>query len=120
MAKEFHLQITEIKDNGGYEHIFVGTVGHDVIGRAALYIMDTEAEFRIHLLPAFQNQGYGYELGKYTIEKGLEYLDRIWLGFEEGNESAGKLYEKLGFRYTTHQMEKRAERLWTSHTESEL
>ena len=105
MAKEFHLQITEIKDNGGYEHIFVGTVGQDVIGRAALYIMGTEAEFRIHLLPEWQGKGYGEKLGKYAIEKGLKYLDRLWLGFDEGNEPARKIYEKLGFKYYLHWME---------------
>ena len=99
------MEITEIKDNGGYEHIFVGTIYGRVIGRAALYIDKNEAEFRIHLLPEFQRRGYGYTLTEYAIRKGLKYLDRIWLGFDEGNEGAKKLYEKVGFRYTKHSME---------------
>jgi len=103
MAKE--LQITEIKDNGGYEHIFVGTVGHDVIGRSALYIDKNEAELRVHIIPEYQGLGYGQELVTHAVAEGLKYLDRIWLGFEEGNEGARKIYEGLGFKYTTHRME---------------
>ena len=99
------MEITEIKDNGGYEHIFVGTIYGRVIGRAQLYIDKSEAEFRIHLLPEYQNKGYGTELTQYAVSEGLKYLKRIWLGFDEGNEGARKLYEKVGFKYTTHKME---------------
>ncbi len=107
MEAEVQLRITEIKDNGGHEHIFVGSVNGEVIGRAALYIdkAKNEAEFRIHLLPEWQNKGYGLELTQVAIKQGLKYLDRIWLGFDEGNERARKIYEKVGFKYFLHRME---------------
>ena len=101
------LIVTEVKDNSGHEHDFIGTVGGEVIGRAELLIdkEKNEAEFRIHLLPEWQSKGYGYELTKSTVEKGLTYLNRIWLGFEEENYRAQKLYESVGFKYTVHRME---------------
>lgn len=107
MGKGVQLKVTEIKDNGGYEHIFIGTVNGEVIGRAALYIdkEKKEAEFRIHLIPEWQNKGYGTELTKFAIQCGLKYLKRIWLGFDEGNEMARKVYEKVGFKYFLHRME---------------
>ena len=102
------LRVSEIKDNGGYEHDFIGTVNGEVIGRVELLKEkkdDREAEFRIHLLKEWQGKGYGEKLTRYAIENGLTYLDRIWLGFDEGNEPARKLYEKVGFKYTAHSME---------------
>jgi ribosomal protein S18 acetylase RimI-like enzyme len=103
MGEEF--RISEIKDNSGHEHDFIATVNGEVIGRLELLIEDNEAELRIHLLKDYQGKGYGTKLTQYAIERGLTYLNKIWLGFEEGNEAARKLYEKVGFKYTTHRME---------------
>jgi RimJ/RimL family protein N-acetyltransferase len=107
VGKKIHLEITEIKDNSGYEHDFIGTVNGEVVGRAELLIdkEKNEAEFRIHLRPEWQNRGYGAELSRVAVREGLKYLKRIWLGFDEGNERARKIYEKLGFKYYMHKME---------------
>ena len=107
MGKEFQLKITELKDNVGAEHIFIGSVEGEVIGRAVLYIdpSNSEAEFRIHLVYEWQNKGYGTQLTEYAVRTGLKYLDRIWLGFNEGNERARKIYEGVGFKYYLHRME---------------
>ncbi len=101
------LQITEIHDNSGHEITYIGIVNGEVIGRSELLIdkEKNEAEFRIHLVPEWQGKGYGEELTRETIKRGLTYLNRIWLGFEEGNERARKVYEKVGFKYTVHKME---------------
>lgn len=107
LMKNKSLTITEIHDNGGFERDYIGTVNGEVIGRSELLINGREAEFRIHLLPEWQGKGYGTELAKETIKRGLKFLNRIWLGFAEGNEPARKLYEKLGFKYTIHNMEVR-------------
>jgi len=105
MGKEF--SVSEVKDNSGFEHDFIGVVDGQVIGRAELLIDKDkkEAEFRIHLIPEWQNKGYGLELTEYTIKEGLKYLNRIWLGVEHDNIRAIKTYEKAGFKYTTHKME---------------
>lgn len=105
MDKE--LCVSEVKDNSGHEHDFIATFGGEVIGRAELLIdkEKNEAEFRIHLVPEWQGKGYGRFLTDYTVKEGLKYLNRIWLGFEEGNERARKIYEKAGFKYTVHRME---------------
>ena len=102
MVKNF--RVTEIRDNSGHEHEFIGTIEGEVMGRAELIIEGKEAEFRIHLLPEYQNKGYGYELTKHAVKEGQKYLDYIWLGFEEGNEPAKRIYEKAGFRYETYRM----------------
>ena len=99
------MEITQLKDNSGHEHIFIGTVEGVVVGRAVLYIDKNEAEFRIHLVPYLQNRGYGTKLTKIAVSEGLKYLDRIWLGFDEGNEGARKVYERVGFKYVSHRME---------------
>jgi len=111
MGKEISirpLKITEIRPPRIYEHIFIGTVDGEVIGTAGLYNIDwdkREAEFRIVLLPEWQDKGYGEELTRITIERGLTCLKRIWLGFDEGNERARKIYERLGFKYYLHKMQ---------------
>ena len=105
MDKE--LKVTQVNPPRNYEHIFIGTVDGEVIGTAGLYDIDwdeLEAEFRIVLLPAWQDKGYGTELTKIVVKEGLKYLKRIWLGFDEGNERARKIYENIGFKYTIHRM----------------
>jgi len=101
------LKVTEIKDNSGFEHSFIAILGNEVVGKATLYIdkAKKEAEFRIHLVDKFQSKGHGEVLSRIAVNHGMMYLDRIWLGVEATNTRAKNLYEKLGFRYTTHQME---------------
>ena len=115
MGTQLRLHITEINDNSGHEHIFIGTWDGDVVGRAALFIDGKDAELRVHIVSEYQNEGFGKQLTKHAIKEGSKYLDYIWLGYEEGNEGAKRLYEGLGFKYTEHRME-----LKCDNTESEL
>lgn len=105
LQEENHFRVSEIRDNSGHETTFVGAVDGEVIGKVSFYIdkEKNEAEYRIHLRKEWQGKGYGYLLSKSALER--VSFTRIWLGFEEGNEPARKLYEKLGFKYTVHRME---------------
>lgn len=51
----------------------------------------------VYTKPAFQGRGFAYQLLTYVLEQAQKYLDICYLTCTKNNQTAFKIYQKLGF-----------------------